>query len=834
MLRKHPILFLIILVLIAYGNSLSNDYNIDDHLVTKNHYLTSENSKSNILDIISKPYYTDKMGYNYGYRPITLISFYIENHILKESPIVSHSINVLIFCLTVLTLYQLILALRFKDSDKVALLAGTIFALHPIHTEVVNSIKNRDELLALLFALLSFKYILGFNGKNYRLIIYSCLLFSLGILSKKSIIPLAYVMPVTLVLTRNINYKSFVYVAATLIITTFFLGGVLNSNNVLIFFVISIIYIGVVLVYYQFNTIIAKLKTIQISQKTKNISVISIQFIVYLFVLWSRQFEFLLLSVPIYCYLIKTFRTKTLYLIIIQGLVIDWLLGYHDFGLISVFTAIGLIVTTHIHTRVNPTTILLTLLAIFTINYNNFLPLFNIAMILVTTLFFYAVERKMIVALVVTTGTILGSIYFNDIPVLGLLMFLIVVLKNAKRHNILNSFLPITISFIVLAIIVFPSIHLKPSSENPNQNNIIIETKTTAQSNISTKEGRDLSFVENPLINQTSKEELVFTGLNVIGKYLTLSFFPYQLSFYYGYSNIDKSNSKTPSSWLSLFSYLIIIGIAIWQAKTQPLIAIGFMWFTVSILFFSNWVELVAGVVGERLSYSASAGFSIFICGLVFWLVPDFLNKKNTRVEIIIVLILTLFFLKTVQRNAAWSNPITLMSGDIKHLNNSAQANNMYATALMVEFQKSVNLNEREQLIDKALFHFKRAISIYPKFFNAHIDLSKVYIIQGKLQEARRQLIIAYGIEPKNLLVIEELIKINFDLKNVPALVLYTDQYLKYDQSNEKIYEYISHLLFENNQLNLALKYARLGLKFYPNNQILLYINNNIIISKSN
>ena len=698
----------------------------------------------------------------------------------------------------------------------------------------VNSIKNRDELLALLFALLSFKCLLGFNGKNYRLIIYSCILFSLGLLSKKSIIPLAYVMPVTLVLTRNINYQSFIYVATSLIITTFFIGGVLNSNNILIYLIISVLYIGVVFVYFQFNTIIAKLKSIQISPKTKNVFVISIQFIVYLYVLWTKQFEFLLLNVPLYYYLFKVFRTNALYLFILQGLIIDLVLGFRDFGLISLFTAIGLFVTTYSSKKIDPIKIIITLLAVLTTTYNNSEPISNLTVILITTLFFYSVERKIIIAALLTIGSIVGSLYLNNIPILGLLMLVIIVLKYAKRHNIFNSFLPITVSFIVLEIIVFPSIHLKPSLVKPNQNNVKIETKTTEQSNVSSKEGRDLSFVENPLINQTSKEELVFTGLDVIGKYLTLNFFPYQLSFYYGYSNIIKSNSKTPSSWLSLFSYLIIIGIAIWQAKKQPLIAIGFMWFTVSILFFSNWVELVAGVVGERLSYNASAGFSIFICGLFFWLMPDFLNKKNIRVEIVVVFILTLFFLKTVQRNAAWLNPVKLMSSDIEHLHNSAQANNMYATALMVEFQKSENLYEKEQMINKAVFHFKKAISIYPAFFNAHIDLARVYIIQGRLMEAKRHFTIAYGIEPKNLLVIEELIKLNFDTNNLYALINYVDQYLKLDQKNQLVYELVAHQLFINSQKNLALKYAKLGLAQFPQNENLLYISRTLYYQNGN
>jgi len=820
--------------MVTYANSISNGYNFDDHLVTNNHYLTSANSKYNIIDLLTKPYYSDNMGYNYGYRPITLLSFYIENHIFKESPLISHLINVLIFCISVITFYKLILATGFKNADRFALLASAIFALHPIHTEVVNSIKNRDELLALLFALLSFKCLLGFNGKNYRIIIYSCLLFSLGLLSKKSIIPLAFVMPVTLILTRNINYQSFIYVATSLIITTFFIGGVLNSNNILIYLIISVLYIGVVFVYYQFNTIITKLKSIQISPKTKNVFVISIQFIVYLYVLWTKQFEFLLLNVPLYYYLFKVFRTNALYLFILQGLIIDLVLGFRDFGLISLFTAIGLFVTTYSSKKIEPIKIIVTLLAVLTTTYNNSEPISNLTVIFITTLFFYYVERKLFVATLLTIGPIVGSLYLNNIPILGLLMLVIVILKYANRNKILNSFLPITLSFVVLAIIVFPSVHLKPSIENPNQNNFKIETKTTTQTKVSTKEGRELSFVENPLINQTSKEEFVFTGLSVIGKYLALNFFPYQLSFYYGFSNIDKSNSKTPSSWLSLFSYLIIIGIAIWQAKKQPLMAIGFMWYTASILFFSNWVELVAGVIGERLSYTASAGFSIFICGLVFWIVPSFLNRKNIRVEIVVVFILTLFFIRTMERNALWASPVKLMGHDIEHLSNSAQANNMLAIALMSEVQKTSNFTEKEKIIEKAIIHFKKTISIYPKFFNAHVDIARVYIIKGKLNEAKRHLVIAYAIDPKSILVLEELVKINFDSKNLYALINYADQYLELDQKNQLVYELVAHQLFVNSQKSLALKYAKLGLAQFPQNENLLYISKTLYYQNGN
>jgi hypothetical protein len=96
--------------------------------------------------------------------------------------------------------------------------------------------------------------------------------------------------------------------------------------------------------------------------------------------------------------------------------------------------------------------------------------------------------------------------------------------------------------------------------------------------------------------------------------------------------------------------------------------------------------------------------------------------------------------------------------------------------------------------------------------------------MQGKLNEAKRHLVIAYAIDPKSILVLEELVKINFDTKNLYALINYADQYLELDQKNQLVYELVAHQLFINSQRNLALKYAKLGLAQFPQNENLLYI----------
>ena len=83
---------------LLYFNSVFNDYNMDDELVTQNHRLTSKGISA-IPEIFTSPYYEDKAGYKYEYRPIVLASFAIEHSLFGEHAWISHSINVLLYAL---------------------------------------------------------------------------------------------------------------------------------------------------------------------------------------------------------------------------------------------------------------------------------------------------------------------------------------------------------------------------------------------------------------------------------------------------------------------------------------------------------------------------------------------------------------------------------------------------------------------------------------------------------------------------------------------------------------------------------------------------------------
>ncbi len=63
----------------------------------------------------------------------------------------------------VVSLFLFLEKLFDEQKRVVALIAALLFALHPIHTEVVANIKSCDELLCFLFAFIALNLLAGYN-----------------------------------------------------------------------------------------------------------------------------------------------------------------------------------------------------------------------------------------------------------------------------------------------------------------------------------------------------------------------------------------------------------------------------------------------------------------------------------------------------------------------------------------------------------------------------------------------------------------------------------------------------------------------------------------------
>lgn len=825
-LKRYYYLFGLIAFLL-FANTLGHGYNMDDGMVTNNHKLTSK-GLSAIGEIFTSPYYSDAMGYAYGYRPIVHLSFALEHELFGEKPGAGHFINVILFALSVVLFFKLLVKWTGEKNILFAGIATLLFAIHPIHTEVVASLKNRDEILAFLFSiwagLSAYKYIT--NGK-WTSIVSVFLLFSLAMLSKKSVYPMAFILPAAFLLNREITIKQLLVLALPFAIPAAVIGSELQPGRMLSMAIIPLVSLATL--YFIKKELLVKQLGVKEICSHWLIPVLLIVLVCAGSLFVSAWL--ILLLVPLAVWLLWL-NTKAGIAVMLLSIAFINETIHRDIGfetLIAVI-AMGYLIYLHLTTKKIPLSWLITgVLSVAYFLYHNH-KTDDFVILSSFVLFFWFAYKYSLVALLFPATAITVSIILNGEPsfytliliVTGLFLFLS---KRTNHTGLLRYSLPVglVLAFLFAGGNLFVKSTVQTAATHQSS------VPATASNNSSfLKEGRQLLYAENTLVAPHSQEEKAATGFLALGEYLRLHVFPKELSFYYGYAKIKTVHLSHPLVIVSIIVHLLLLVIAAWQIKKRPLITIGVMWYLLSILLFSNWIELVAGMVGERLAFTASAGFCILVPSLLFWLKPGFTLRKPGIAGAVLGIALILFAGRTFIRNTDWKDTMTLMKHDIKHLENSAQANNMYAMALMSESIKDPRLSatQRLEMQRAAISHFDKATEIWPGFFNAYIDKGRATMITKDYEQGIQALKKAVTIDPENTLPYYVLLEIT-ELKGDYKAYLETAKQLFSMAPNDYAYGVMARGYFLMQEYLKSREILLDGLKKYPDSGVLL---NNLTI----
>ncbi len=146
--RTLIILSLIFFSLLPYSNALLNDFVYDDRTAIVDNPTVQD--IGNIGTALTHDYwYGTELSGSGLYRPLTIISYIINEALSGNSPFSFHMVNVLLHLSVVLLIFFFV-SLLF-DGVAIPFIASLLFAVHPIHTEAVTGIVGRAELLAALF-----------------------------------------------------------------------------------------------------------------------------------------------------------------------------------------------------------------------------------------------------------------------------------------------------------------------------------------------------------------------------------------------------------------------------------------------------------------------------------------------------------------------------------------------------------------------------------------------------------------------------------------------------------------------------------------------------------
>lgn len=195
--RNRFAVVLFCLCFVVFGNGINNEYALDDEFYTAGANPQTQKGVKGLAGIFTTRTFYNNDGTGYSYRPIALASFAIEIQLFGEKPHVSHFINVLLYALTLVVLFRLLRRWFTTQGDWFSFFICLIFLVHPLHTEVVDNIKCRDEILSFLFGLLTLRFVWDFaEGKGKWQLGVAAVMFVMAMLSKSTAVILVALVPV--------------------------------------------------------------------------------------------------------------------------------------------------------------------------------------------------------------------------------------------------------------------------------------------------------------------------------------------------------------------------------------------------------------------------------------------------------------------------------------------------------------------------------------------------------------------------------------------------------------------------------------------------------------
>jgi tetratricopeptide (TPR) repeat protein len=258
---------------------------------------------------------------------------------------------------------------------------------------------------------------------------------------------------------------------------------------------------------------------------------------------------------------------------------------------------------------------------------------------------------------------------------------------------------------------------------------------------------QEKEILNSPYLLADETQKLA-TKIFIFLKYFILLILPHPLSSDYGYNTIAYKDFSDPMVWLSLLSLgaLVWIGWRGFKQKHWSLFAVAFYLFNIALV--TNIIFNVGATMGERLAFHSSLGFCMLLAyGLYF------LSQKINKPELALLITLPIvvaYSVKTIGRNKAWENDITLALTDVEICPNSTALNGNAASRCLDLSELPANVARQKELVEKSIQYGRKALGIHPGFVNGYLNIGIAFAKMDMLDSAKASWDKAFRIYPNH------------------------------------------------------------------------------------
>lgn len=331
-----------------------------------------------------------------------------------------------------------------------------------------------------------------------------------------------------------------------------------------------------------------------------------------------------------------------------------------------------------------------------------------------------------------------------------------------------------------------------------------------------------LDVINNSLMAAKSSSDRLATAILTMGKYIWLLFLPLSLTFDYSYRQIPVVSFSNPEALLSVAVYAGLIIYALFRMKKKDPVAFGILYYMITMTLVSNIFVKIGSSMGERFLYTSSLGFCIVVGILIMRLLKikmDAPRPKLSTLYSVAGIILFLYSVKTIARNADWKNNFTLFEADVNTSPNSARAHQSLAIIYTDTAIHSTDPAAKSNFFNKAIIQYNEALKILPTYSEALYNKGWNYYSMGNYDSAAAAFAKCIEYSPKYISAYQDLGVIYFNRKDyVKAISIFKDG-LKVNQNDAAILENLAGAYYNSNQYDSAIVYLQRTLKINPNIQ---------------
>jgi len=331
------------------------------------------------------------------------------------------------------------------------------------------------------------------------------------------------------------------------------------------------------------------------------------------------------------------------------------------------------------------------------------------------------------------------------------------------------------------------------------------------------------NLMNDPFIEATISDKYA-TILLTLGKYIQLLVFPHPLTYDYYPKHIPIVGWNNPLVILSVVTYIFLCVMAVKGLLAKKLYSFVILIFLIPLSIASNLLFPIGAFMNERFVYVSSIGIAIVIAYYLLQIGTKTSKNTRTTFNVLLLLILSLYSVKTISRNLVWKNNLTLSTSDANISVNGAKSNVMAGGILSEEAVKLTDPAAKKAMLEQSIFYLNRALRIYPEYIDALILMGNA---QFDFTQEPRNAIPYYqkiiSINPYHVNTWQNIFIVLEQSKDVDYRIQTYETLLRYNPSEDRLYLNLGRAYGkEKNDLSNALKYFEKGISIAPNNHDLL------------